>query len=83
MTSHLIELRSRADTTFARFKPMEKRALPNFVLSNATLSNDRVLYTEKFSFSEVLKYGHRSTMPPRLGLVTQRIQRGVAEDFCK
>nr|MBP9781066.1 hypothetical protein [Candidatus Woesebacteria bacterium] len=41
---------------------MEKRALLNFVLSNATLSNDKVLYTAKFPFNEVLKHGHRPTM---------------------
>lgn len=61
-TSRLIELGSRSAEIFRRSKPMEKRALLNFVLSNATLSNDKVLYTAKFPFSEVLKYGHRPTM---------------------
>lgn len=63
-TSHLVEIGSRSSIIFSRSKPMEKRALLNFVLSNATLSNEKVLYKAKYPFSEVLKYGHRPTMLP-------------------
>lgn len=63
-TARLVELGSRSAEIFRRSKPMEKRTLINFVLSNATLSNDKVLYTAKFPFSIVLKYGHRTTMLP-------------------
>ena len=74
-TARLVDIGSRSSIIFSRSKPMEKRALLNFVLSNATLSNDKVLYTAKFPFNEVLKHGHRLTLLPQQ--VINRARRWV------
>lgn len=59
-TSYLVELGTRSAEIFARSKPMEKRALFNFVLSNATIDGEKVRYEVKFPFSAVLEYAPSS-----------------------
>ena len=63
-TARLVDIGSRSYIIFSRSKPLEKRALLNFVLSNVILSSEKVLYTAKYPFSEVLKYGHSPTLLP-------------------
>ena len=43
---------------------MEKRALINFVLSNATIEGKKLRYKAKFTFDMVLKYAPRSEWLP-------------------
>lgn len=59
-TACLVEIASRTSDIFSRSKPMEKRALLNFVLSNRTLDGKKVRYEVKYPFSEVLKYAPSS-----------------------
>ncbi|MEA2092035.1 MAG: recombinase family protein, partial [Campylobacterota bacterium] len=53
-TAHLVELGSRSADIFIRSKPMEKRALINFVLQNATIKGEKLRYEAKFPFNMVL-----------------------------
>lgn len=63
-TSYLLDIGSRSSDIFSRSKPMEKRALLNFVLENRELDGEKVLYTAKFPFDQVLKYAPRSEWLP-------------------
>ena len=63
-TSHLVEIGSRSADIFSRSKPLEKRALINLVLSNATLDGEIVRYKVRFPFSIVLKYAPSSAWLP-------------------
>ena len=64
-TARLVELGSRTAEIFLRSKPMEKRQLFNFVLSNATIDERKLRYTVKFPFNLVLKYAPSSSWLPR------------------
>jgi len=63
-TARLVELGSRSADIFTRSKPMEKRALINFVLQNATIEGDKLRYEAKFPFNMVLKYAPSSSWLP-------------------
>ncbi len=64
-TARLVELGSRSAEIFARSKPMEKRALINFVLQNATMEDKILRYEAKFPFNMVLKYAPSSEWLPK------------------
>ena len=64
-TARLLELGSRSSEIFDRSKPLEKRALINFVLSNATMEGEILRYDAKFPFDQVLKYAPNSSLLPR------------------
>lgn len=59
-TARLVELGSRSAEIFRRSKAEEKRALINFVLSNATIEGKKLRYKAKFPFDMVLEYAPRS-----------------------
>lgn len=63
-TARLVELGSRSADIFCRSKPKEKRALINFVLSNATIEGKKLRYKAKFPFNMVLEYAPRSEWLP-------------------
>lgn len=63
-TSSLVEIGSRSADIFSRSKPLEKRALLNMVLQNVKLDGEKVRYTAKYPFSEVLKYAPSSSWLP-------------------
>lgn len=63
-TSYLLAIGSRSADIFSRSKPMEKRALLNFVLSNQTLDGEKVRYEVKYPFNKVLEYAPRSAWLP-------------------
>lgn len=64
-TARLVELGSRSAEIFERSKAMEKRALINLVLSNATIEGKKLRYEAKFPFNMVLKYAPHSAWLPR------------------
>jgi hypothetical protein len=65
-TARLVELGSRSAEIFSRSKPMEKRALINFVLQNGTIDGEKLRYEAKFPFNLVLKYAPHSEWLPGL-----------------
>lgn len=60
-TARLVEIGSRSFDIFSRSKPMEKRAIINFVLSNVAIDDEKLRYEAKYPFNEVLKYAPHST----------------------
>jgi len=56
---------------------MEKRALINFVLQNATIEGEILRYKEKFPFYMVLKYAPSSAWLPRWDVT--RTKKWVSE----
>ena len=64
-TARLVELGARTAEIFARSKADEKRALINFVLSNATIQGKKLRYKAKFPFDVVLEFAPRSQWLPR------------------
>ena len=65
-TARLVELGSRTSEIFLRSKPIEKRQLINFVLSNGTIDDRKLRYTVKFPFNLVLKHAPSSSWLPGL-----------------
>ena len=80
-TSYLLDIGSRSSDIFSRSKPMEKRALLNFVLENRELDGEKVLYKAKFPFDQVLKYAPSSNWLPCLNAVRTYYEQEITSSL--
>lgn len=64
----ILELIQKASLLYEMAKPEEKRELLEFVFSNFTITNEKLDYTCKSPFSEIIKYTSRSEWSGRLDL---------------